>query len=279
MGPVYKTPEQEPLEAEVLKLISELREQLRFRVAEKPRRWAGHLRRRTGCGNDPGTRDERRSCSRPRRDGPSQFSDGPPIQRRQRANGAMPPNSDSRSRADRRPVFSSIEEYLGRNTSAYYEVLGQVGQGQWNPRRDARPWVRFCLTAHYHQARTQVRRIREIERLYSACDELARGHGLSERSAGPLAEAALGLRLRNASYRSVVDVTHGEELSDLTASRDLRAIVDAGLFEPIGQNRGRHYVARPTLRGEYERIRADRAPRETDDPFQIALGQLQLSMT
>ncbi len=45
MNVVFRTPEVEPVEAEVLHLIDELREQLRFRVAEKPRRWAGHLRR------------------------------------------------------------------------------------------------------------------------------------------------------------------------------------------------------------------------------------------
>ena len=31
------------------------------------------------------------------------------------------------------PQFSSIEEYLGRNTQAYYQVLGRVGQGKWSP--------------------------------------------------------------------------------------------------------------------------------------------------
>lgn len=47
------------------------------------------------------------------------------------------------------PVFSSIEEFLGRNTDTYYGVLADVGAGSWNPKRDARPWVRFCLRAHY----------------------------------------------------------------------------------------------------------------------------------
>jgi hypothetical protein len=51
------------------------------------------------------------------------------------------------------PEFSSIEEYLGRNTAAYYDVLTEVAQGRWSPSRDARPWLRFCLTAHYRQAR------------------------------------------------------------------------------------------------------------------------------
>ncbi len=31
------------------------------------------------------------------------------------------------------PVFSSIEEYLGRNTQAYYHVLAEVGRGSWSP--------------------------------------------------------------------------------------------------------------------------------------------------
>ncbi len=177
------------------------------------------------------------------------------------------------------PVFSSIEEYLGRNTDAYYGVLGDVGQGSWNPRHSARPWVRFCLTAHYHQARTQVRRIQETERLYVACSELADKHGLPERAAGPLAEAALGLRLRNASYREVVEITHGETLSELTASRDLKAIVDASLFKPIGERRGRYYLAEPVLLAEQQRIRAGRAPKETDDPFERALGQLELEVS
>ncbi len=61
------------------------------------------------------------------------------------------------------PVFSSIEEFLGRNTQAYYDVLADVGDGSWNPQRDARPWLRFCLTAHYRQAVTHLRRIEEAE--------------------------------------------------------------------------------------------------------------------
>ena len=35
--------------------------------------------------------------------------------------------------------FCSIEEYLGRNRQAYYDVLAQVGAGSWHPERDARP--------------------------------------------------------------------------------------------------------------------------------------------
>ncbi len=31
------------------------------------------------------------------------------------------------------PQFSSIEEYLGRNTQSYYKVLGEVGAESWHP--------------------------------------------------------------------------------------------------------------------------------------------------
>lgn len=176
------------------------------------------------------------------------------------------------------PVFSSIEEYLGRNTDAYYEVLAQVGQGHWNPQRDARPWLRFCLTAHYHQARTQLRRIEETERLYEACNTLAEAHGLPDRTIGVLAEAAYGFRLTHAAYKMIVEMTAGETVSSLTVSRDLRALVDAHLLQPIGQTRGRHYIGEPILLDQRRAIQATRAPRETSDPFTLASGQLRLSL-
>lgn len=173
------------------------------------------------------------------------------------------------------PVFSSIEEYLGRNTRGYYDILAEVGRGRWNPRRDARPWLRFCLTAHYHQARTQSRRIEEVERLYEACAGLAELQGLPERAVGALAEAALGMRLTHSAYKTIVEVTAGEEISGLTASRDLRAMVDARLLEPTGQTRGRHYTGRAILLAERDRIRADRVPVEATDPFELASARLR----
>ena len=177
------------------------------------------------------------------------------------------------------PVVSSIEEYLGRNTDRYYEVLGEVGQGHWNPRHDARPWLRFCLTAHYHQARTQLRRIEEIERLYAACTQIAERHGLPDRMTGVLVEAAYGFRLTHSTYKMLIELTTGETISTLTTSRDLRALVDAKLLQPIGQTRGRYYVGEPNLRAERKRIQAGRAAMQTADPFELATGQLSLTLS
>ena len=70
------------------------------------------------------------------------------------------------------PVFSSIEEELGRQTASYYKVLGEVGLGAWHPENNARPWIRFCLNAHYEQARRVLRRTSEIEELWGRCERL-----------------------------------------------------------------------------------------------------------
>jgi Fic family protein len=175
------------------------------------------------------------------------------------------------------PVFSSIEEYLGRNTQPYYDTLAAVGGGAWHPDRDARPWVRFCLTAHYRQAGTHLRRIEEAEGLWRSCTDLALAHGLPERSAAALYDAAFDLRLRNATYRSLVEQSTGEEISALTASRDLGALVDTGLLLPVGERRARHYRGSSGVKGLRERIRAAQPPRDTVDPFSLVANRLQLS--
>jgi Fic family protein len=390
MDTVYRTPEPDDLELQLLKLIGDLREQLRFRVAEKPRRWVGNLRRMSFAravqasnsieGYDASLDDvvaavdgeptvsadeETRLAVAGYRDAmtyilqvaedtaatvdegllkslhfmmlkhrldknPGRWRPGAIFVRREATgeivyegpdaelvpaliqemiaeleNSSAPvlfraamahlnlvmihPFSDGNGRMARAlqtlvlareqivaPVFSSIEEYLGRNTNSYYDILGATGAGGWNPGHDARPWVRFCLTAHYHQARTILRRVQEAEQLYVACGELAAKRGLPERTAGALAEAAYGLRIRNATYRAILEVTEGETVSDLTASRDLRSLVDADLLQPIGEKRGRYYIAQPRLREAREQIRATRPQKDVSDPFKLALGQLEL---
>jgi Fic family protein len=176
------------------------------------------------------------------------------------------------------PVFSSVEEYLGRNTQDYYDVLAAVGQAAWHPENDARPWIRFMLTAHYRQAKTHLRRIEEIERLYSECRELADRHRLPERCASGLSDLALGLRLRRNSYLAVVRSSTGEAISELTATRDLQAMVRAGLLLPRGETRGRYYVGAPAILEVRDAIRASRPPRADYDPFAAAEHSLQLSL-
>ena len=176
------------------------------------------------------------------------------------------------------PVFSSIEEFLGRNTDSYYGVLEDVGAGAWHPERDARPWVRFCMRAHYLQAITTMRRREEIERLWNSCAELAERNRLPERCAAGLMDAAIGLRIRRQTYRSSTASATGEEISDLTASRDLKAMVEADLLHAVGERRARYYLAGDTLSELREEIRAARPPKSADDPFRIVRDGRQLKL-
>ena len=156
------------------------------------------------------------------------------------------------------PTFSSIEEYAGRNQQAYYDVLAQVGGGGWNPERDCKPWVRFCLTGHYRQAQTLLRRTRELERIYGDLINVVERHGLHERTVLALLQAALGHTVRNASYRVSADI------SGNLASRDLKELADAGLLNAQGQRRGRRYTAGNdviVIRSRH------RLPREHTEPF------------
>jgi hypothetical protein len=155
------------------------------------------------------------------------------------------------------PEFSSIEEYLGANTHAYYAVLGAVGRGRWNPHHDARPWVRFCLEAHFVQAMSVLRRVRESESIWSALEALIVEHRLPNRSVAALFDATIGLRVRNAGYRTVLRGWE-EEISNQVATIDLRAMVNAGLLERRGVKRGTYYVAAGPLlevRAAYQRGR------------------------
>jgi Fic family protein len=140
------------------------------------------------------------------------------------------------------PVFSSIEERLGRNTEAYYAMLAEVGQGTWRPERDSLPWVRFCLTAHYQQAATLMKRNATVSAVWGEIEKIRNSHGFPERCDLPLMDAAFGYKVRNQRYRE------DQEISDVVASRDLKKLTDAGLLEAVGEKRGRYYVAGEPLK-------------------------------
>jgi Fic family protein len=168
--------------------------------------------------------------------------------------------------------FSSIEEYIGRNQQEYYDVLAEVGGGGWNPHRDCKPWIRFCLKGHYVQLLTLLRRNEELGDTYGDLLTLVEHSGLPERTALGLLEAAFGSRVRNASYRVSADVSNN------LASRDLKQLVDAGLLIPKGERRGRHYIASDLVKGARER---HRRPKLIADPFKegaIDIAQMELAM-
>lgn len=157
------------------------------------------------------------------------------------------------------PEFSSIEEYFGRNTDAYYEVLARAGQGAWHPENDTAEWIRFTLRAHHIQAQTVKRRVEDARVLYAVVADLAEQAGLPERTTVALFDAAQGLRVRRAAYQRAAEV------EPATAGRDLRQLTKAGLLVARGETRGRHYVAGPGLDVAREGVRATRGP--VVDPY------------
>lgn len=172
------------------------------------------------------------------------------------------------------PEFSSIEEFLASsgpdwdNTADYFNVLREVGGTRWNPERsDALPWVRFVLRAHYIQAQSVLRRVREADATWRRITELRTGLNLPERTEAAIYEATIGERLQNADYRAALERSNGETVTVNTATRDLTAMVGHGLLVASGRNRGAAYVAGETLRALRRDIQADRKPFDTEHLF------------
>jgi len=163
------------------------------------------------------------------------------------------------------PPFCSIEEYLGRYTQEYYDVLGEVGRGTWRPGNDCRPWIRFNLVAHYRQAAWLLQRSKIMQRVWGEIEELVRKKGINERALPTLADAAFGYRIRRTQYVS------SAEVSEQVASRDLRILVDEGLLLAEGETKGRIYSAAPALAEIHARHYETRTHA---DPFaDTAMGQ------
>ena len=158
------------------------------------------------------------------------------------------------------PTFSSIEEYLGRNTQEYYDVLAQVGRGSWNPQSDTRHWIRFNLKAHYTQAAIVLRRSRVTAKLWGELEREIKENHLPDRVIYAVFDAAAGYRVRSVHYR------HSAELSPVSASRDLQLLVKAGFLTSVGEKRGRVYAASEKIQAIAHKIQSEE-PREIPDPF------------
>lgn len=134
------------------------------------------------------------------------------------------------------PIFCSIEEWLGRNTSEYYKILAETGKGSWRPDNNAHEWVKFCLRGHFQQAHTLVKRNEWLGKIYREVQKIQKAHGLNDRVSTVLMDAAIRLKVRAGRYREEHD------LSDVVASRDLRRLCEEGLLVPNGERRGRYYT-------------------------------------
>lgn len=157
------------------------------------------------------------------------------------------------------PEFSSIEEWLGRNTQDYYSALALTGQGSWNPDNDTSIWIRFVIRAHHMQAQTVRRRLDESIETYGRLTEIVTRAQLPERVIEAMFDVVIGLRVRRPTYVKRTGV------EDKTATRDLTRLVDHGLLEAVGERRGRFYRANKPLVSLRHEMRVRRQPLE--DPY------------
>ncbi|MCZ3385783.1 MAG: Fic family protein [Actinomycetia bacterium] len=164
------------------------------------------------------------------------------------------------------PTFASIEEWLGANTADYYRVLAHTGAGGWSPDRDAALWVSFNLRAHHMQAQTLQHRIEQAMAMWTAIDSISATRGLPDRAGLALYEAALGYRVRRATY------VKRAEVEERTASRDLKQLVELELLQPVGATKGRYYVPGPALEEIQDARRAAR--KSIRDPYPWLPAQL-----
>lgn len=174
------------------------------------------------------------------------------------------------------PVFSSIEETSAetrrRTTRSWLRSGRAPGTLRTTP---ARGWGSAS-------PRTTARRgpCCEGSRRPSTCGSPAAtsfsGTDLPERTIAALMDGAQGLRIRRAGYISSVLAGEAERIAPLTATRDLKALVDAGLLVPSGERRGRIYLGSEGLRGVWQGVRASRPPRPDEDPFDLSSSQMTL---
>ena len=99
-----------------------------------------------------------------------------------------------------------------------------------------------------------------MTRIWVEVEKIVKAKGLQERHGYAIADAAIGLRVRNSTYRAMTDVSLN------LASRDLAQLADLGFLVPQGEKRGRFYTASKEIRGIYLRER-QREPRTEEDPF------------
>jgi Fic family protein len=165
------------------------------------------------------------------------------------------------------PAFSSIEEWLGRNTEDYYQVLAKTGTGHWNPNAETALWIKFNLRAHHMQAQTLDRRTGEAIKIWTALDDLISANGLHERVADILYDAAIGFRIRRSAF------AERAQIEDRTATRDLTRLVDLDFLKSVGQTKARHYTAGPRILELRATTRQNRTP--LSDPYPWLRAELR----
>jgi len=147
-----------------------------------------------------------------------------------------------------RPEFVSIEPYLARHTREYYAVLEEVQGPEFDPARDASPWVEFCIEAHVFEATERRRWLDLAYARHDFCEQLARDEGYPQRFVTALDQALLGLPVTNADYRRETAI------ASPTAVQDLQRLRRDGWLDQQGGGRSIRYSASNKLQDRWSAV-------------------------
>lgn len=140
----------------------------------------------------------------------------------------------------RRRQFTSLEEWWGGHLADYYAAFSCLGR-EFDASADVTPFLVHHVRAQLSQVRALDLRQRVERRIWEALEEVAADARLKPRVVNALWDAFFDREVTPAYYISVADVSRA------TATNDLAAAVAAGLIEPRGGGRSRHYVFVPAL--------------------------------
>lgn len=99
-----------------------------------------------------------------------------------------------------------------------------------------------------------------LNNIWDGVTKIAEARKLMERTCFALADASIGIKVRNSTYRKQVDI------SNESASKDLRALVEARLLVPKGERKGRYYEASDEIA---QLARSAYVPKKERDPFAL----------
>lgn len=153
-----------------------------------------------------------------------------------------------------RPELVSIEPYLSRHTREYYAILEDVQGVEYDPTRDASPWVEFCIEAHISEAAERRRWLELAYVRHDFCEDLARAEGYPERLVTALDQALLGLPVTNSDYR------RESAIASPTAVQDLQRLRRDGWLDQEGGGRSVRYAASKKLWDRWSEASASKHP-------------------
>jgi Fic family protein len=139
-----------------------------------------------------------------------------------------------------RREFTSLEEWWGNHLADYYGALACLGD-EFDERVDVTPFLVTHANAQLSQIRALDLRRRVERHIWEALEAVAEDSRLRPRLVNALWDAFFEREVTPAYYIPLAEVSRA------TATNDLAAAVAAGLLEPRGGGRSRHYVAGPEL--------------------------------